>query len=60
MDSKTMRELLFSLAWYDASAHHYENVQEIIKREFPGEDLSAALADFERCNKMPAGPGCPR
>ncbi len=60
MDKKTMEEFIFSLAWYDASAYHYDNVLRILKDEFPGDDFSEILARFETCNNMPPGPGCPR
>ena len=60
MTEDTMKELLFSLAWYDASAHHYRNANEILTREFPKADFTAALEEFVRCKTMPPGEGCPR
>ena len=60
MTEGRMKELLFSLAWYDASAHHARNAKEILAREFPGTDFTAALDEFRRCKTMPPGPGNPR
>ena len=60
MDKETFEQLLFSLAWYDASAYHHRNVKDILAKHFPGVDFSAALDEFERCKAMPPGPGCPR
>ena len=60
MNSKTMKELLFSLSWYDSSAYHVENVNAILKAAFPEEDFSTCLADFEQCVTMAPGAGCPR
>ncbi len=60
MTKETMKELLFSLAWYDASAYHNRNAKEILASEFPGADFAVALYEFERCKTMPPGPGNPR
>jgi hypothetical protein len=60
MDAEKMKELLFSLSWYDASCYHADNVREILGKEFPSVDFSAELKKFVECKTMPAGPGCPR
>ena len=46
MTEEKMKELLFSLAWYDASNHHNRNAKEILASEFPGADFAAALDEF--------------
>lgn len=56
----TMKELLFSLAWYDASAYHYQNALRILADEYPDTDFSDALDYFVKCKTMPPGEGCPR
>ena len=60
MTEGKMKDLLFSLAWYDASAHHSRNAREILASEFPGADFAAALDEFVKCKKMSQGPGNPR
>lgn len=60
MTEEKMKELLFSLAWYDASCRHNRNVKEILAGEFPGADFADALEDFLKCKTMPPGPGNPR
>lgn len=60
MTEEMMKELLFSLAWYDASCYHNENAKKILSDEYPDCDFTAALDEFERCKIMPPGKGCPR
>jgi len=60
MDEKELRDFLFSLAWYDCSAHHNKNVKNILSRNYPGVDFADILDEFERCKNMPPGLGCPR
>ena len=60
MSAETIKELIFSLAWYDASAYHNRNVREILKREFPSTDFSKDLETFVESVLMPPGKGCPR
>ena len=60
MTEEKMKDLLFSLAWYDASAYHSRNAREILASEFPGADFAAALNEFVKCKTMPPGPGNPR
>jgi hypothetical protein len=60
MNESDIKELIFSLAWYDCSAHHNRNVKDILAREFPGADFSTSLEEFDKCKNMPPGPGCPR
>ncbi len=60
MTEEKMKELLFSLAWYDCSCYHNLNVKEILAQEFPGADFTAALDEFIKCKTMPPGPGNPR
>jgi len=60
MTPDTLKELLFSLAWYDCSSYHHNNAKEILSREFPGADFSRALEEVERCKTKPPGEGCPR
>lgn len=60
MQQEAMKELLFSLAWFDASAYHSENVVNILEREFPDCDFAEDLQKFEECVTAPPGPGCPR
>jgi hypothetical protein len=55
-----MKELLASLAWYDASAYHHENVTQILKDAYPGSDFSSALINFEKCVTMKPCEGNPR
>lgn len=60
MTEEKMKELLFSLAWYDASCYHNNNAKEILSNEYPDADFTEALAVFEECKTMPPGEGCPR
>ena len=60
MTEELMKELLFSLAWYDASAYHHRNAEEILARAFPGSNFKAALDEFVLCKTMSLGKGCPR
>lgn len=60
MDETKMKDLLFALAWYDASAFHSENAKEILSEEFPGVSFTKALEEFIMCKNMPPGKGCPR
>jgi hypothetical protein len=60
MNKETMEDLLFSLAWFDASSHHNQNVKNILSREYHGEDFSKTLEEFVKCKTMPPGEGCPR
>ena len=60
MDPEQMKELLFSLAWYDASAYHSENARRMLRDAFPATDFGATLAEFVKCKTMPPGEGCPR
>ena len=60
MTPDTMKELLFSLAWYDASAYHNENARRILGEEYPDTDLTETLGEFVKCKTMPPGKGCPR
>jgi hypothetical protein len=60
MTEDKMKELLFSLAWYDCSCHHKLNAKDILAREFPDADFASSLAEFEKCKTMPPGDGCPR
>ena len=60
MTEEKMKDLLFSLAWYDASAYHNRNANEILADEYPDADFTAALEEFVRCKTMPPGRGCPR
>ena len=60
MTPDTMKELLFSLAWYDASAYHNENARRILREEYPNTDFIEALEDFVKCKTMAPGDGCPR
>lgn len=55
-----MKELLFSLAWYDASSYHNRNAKDILGNAYPDEDFSAALEEFVKCKAMPPSEGCPR
>ncbi len=60
MTEDKMKEFIFSLAWYDASAHHSQNVREILATEYPDADFSTTLCEFLKCKTMPPGKGCPR
>ena len=60
MTEEKMKELLFSLAWYDASCYHHNNAKAILATEFPGADFAAALDEFVKCKTMPPGQGNPR
>ena len=60
MTEEKMKELLFSLAWYDASSFHNMNAKNILADEYPSADFSDNLDEFERCKTMPPGKGCPR
>ena len=60
MTEDRMKELIFSLAWYDSSAYHSRNVKEILAEEYPEAEFSTTLAEFLTCKTMPPGKGCPR
>ena len=60
MSEMEIKELLFSLAWFDASAYHNINAREILKRAYPDADFSDALEEFLKCKNKPPGKGCPR
>ena len=60
IDSDTMKELLFSLAWYDASCYHSNKVKEILSSKFPNADFTNDLEEFIKCKTMPPGKGNPR
>jgi len=60
MTEEMMKELLFSLAWYDCSNYHNTNAREILARAFPGADFKRALDEFNECKTAPPGEGCPR
>ena len=60
MNEETMKELLFSLAWYDASNYHFQNAQRILKESYPNADFGRSLDEFLKCKTMPPGEGCPR
>ena len=55
-----MKELIWSLAWYPFSAHHSKNVENILKGEYPDEDMSKDLAEFEKAYLSKPGPGSPK
>ena len=46
MTEETMKELIFSLAWYDASNYHYQNARRILDEHYPGADFSRSLEEF--------------
>jgi hypothetical protein len=60
MDERTMKELLDSLSWCDASSYHIRNVRELLAKAYPGADFSSELNEFVKNVTMPPGPGCPR
>jgi hypothetical protein len=60
MTPEKMKELLFSLAWYDCSCHHHNNVRAILADEFPNIDFDESLKEFTKCVTMAPGKGCPR
>jgi len=60
MAPETVKELIGSLAWYDASAYHAGNVRRILQAEYPDVDFKDDLIWFLRDKTMPPGPGCPR
>lgn len=60
MKPDTLKELIASLAWYDASAHHASNVRRILETEYPGVDFAETLKWFLHNRTMPPGEGCPR
>ena len=60
MTEEMMKELLFSLAWYDCSNYHHRNAQEILARAFPESDFHRALEEFIKFKTAPPGEGCPR
>jgi len=60
MTEETMKELLFSLAWYDCSCYHNSNTRQILKQQFPETDFTSILIEFEKFRTMPPNEGCPR
>lgn len=60
MSELEMKELIFSLAWFDASAYHNENAREILRRAYPESDFSDCLMEFLKCKTKPPGDWCPR
>lgn len=60
VSESAMKELLFSLAWYDCSNYHRCRSEEILREAFPECDFSLALEEFEKCRTKPPGEGNPR
>lgn len=60
LTSERMKELIFSLAWYDASSYHFTNTKSILQEAYPGVDFSYVLGEFIKCKTKPPGEGCPR
>ena len=60
MTADKMKELLFSLSWYDCSAYHHREVKRILNEAYPDDDFEESLDDFMRCISMKGVKGCPR
>ena len=59
MTEELMKELIFSLAWYDSSNHHYCNVHKILTRAFPEADFSKSLEEFVKYKTPPTNESNP-
>lgn len=60
MTEEQMKELIFSLAWCDASSYHSGNAKMLLKSAYPNADFSKELNEFVKCKAAPPGEGCPR
>lgn len=59
-NAETMEDLIFSLAWAGHSAHHSENVRNILKSFFPEKDWKQIIKRFLDDRDSPPGPGSPK
>jgi hypothetical protein len=59
IDLLQIKELISSLAWYDCSNYHSENVKRILSTAFPGHDFTQDLDLFVK-DVYRVGPGSPR
>lgn len=60
MTESQMKELLWSLAWYDCSCYHSINAKEILKQAYPESDFGSVLEEFRKAKTLAPQEGCPR